>query len=95
MQIIRRQQTLPSYSVSRTSGAIYCGVPTADLGFECSWYDYTNKTHQREKQFTYTWEENFPYQVESVIRPLKNQNHKSSGMEDHFHLIRCSLASDV
>lgn len=39
--------TLPSYSLrERTSGAIYAGVPTVDLGLECSKDDYTNKVHQ-------------------------------------------------
>ena len=38
----RLQFTLPSYSRREsTSGAIYAGVPTVDLGLECSRDDYT------------------------------------------------------
>jgi len=50
MHDVRGQQTLPSYSLrERTSGAIYAGVPTVDLGLECSRDDCTNKTNQRKK----------------------------------------------
>ena len=46
MHDVRGQQTLPSYSLrERTSGAIYAGVPTVDLGLECSRDDCTNKTN--------------------------------------------------
>ena len=39
--------TLPSYSLrERTSGAIYAGVPTVDLGLECSREDYTKKKNK-------------------------------------------------
>ena len=39
--------TLPSYSLrERTSGAMYAGVPTVDLGLECSIDDYTTKNKQ-------------------------------------------------
>lgn len=42
--------TLPSYSLrERTSGAIYAGVPTVDLGLECNKDDYTNKECQKIK----------------------------------------------
>lgn len=37
--------TLPSYSLrERTSGAIYAGVPTVDLGLECSRDDCSKKS---------------------------------------------------
>lgn len=37
--------TLPSYSfLSKTSGAIYAGVPTVDFGCECSTDDCRSKT---------------------------------------------------
>ena len=39
--------TLPSYSLrERTSGAIYAGVPTVDLGLECSREDYNKKENK-------------------------------------------------
>jgi len=42
--------TFPSYSrLERTSGAIYAGVPTVDLGREWSKDDYiTNKKHSNK-----------------------------------------------
>ncbi len=87
---------MPSYSLrERTSGAIYAGVPTVDLGLECSRDDCTNKTNQRKFFFKYTSDKNFPYQVEYVIKPLNNQNHKSSGVEQGFHPVRCSPASNL
>ena len=37
--------TLPSYSfLSKTSGAMYAGVPTVDFGCECSTEDCKSKT---------------------------------------------------
>lgn len=39
------QYTFPSYSfLSKTSGAIYAGVPTVDFGCECSTDDWKGKT---------------------------------------------------
>jgi hypothetical protein len=41
--------TLPSYSRREsTSGAMYAGVPTVDLGFECSSDDCDEKTLQKK-----------------------------------------------
>lgn len=43
MSISNVRFTLPSYSLrERTSGAMYAGVPTVDLGLEWSSDDYTN-----------------------------------------------------
>lgn len=42
--------TLPSYSRREsTSGAMYAGVPTVDLGFECSSDDCNQKDHGGEE----------------------------------------------
>lgn len=39
--------TLPSYSrLERTSGAMYAGVPTVDLGLECSREDCKHKNEK-------------------------------------------------
>lgn len=46
----RLQFTLPSYSRREsTSGAIYAGVPTVDLGLECSRDDYTKDKKIKNK----------------------------------------------
>jgi hypothetical protein len=44
------QYTFPSYSfLSKTSGAIYAGVPTVDFGCECSTEDWKIKTMKMHK----------------------------------------------
>jgi hypothetical protein len=43
---------LPSYSRREsTSGAIYAGVPTVDLGLECSRDDYTKDKKIKNKKY--------------------------------------------
>jgi hypothetical protein len=43
--------TFPSYSRREsTSGAMYAGVPTVDLGFECSSDDCNHKDHGGEER---------------------------------------------
>lgn len=44
---------MPSYSrLERTSGAIYAGVPTVDLGLECS-RDDCKQINEKEKTSVY------------------------------------------
>lgn len=89
--------TFPSYSrLERTSGAIYAGVPTVDLGREWSKDDYiANKKHSEN------YNSNIKYYLELlssmilIIIPSNNQSHKFlSGVQD-FHLKGYFLASDL
>ena len=88
---------MPSYSLrERTSGAIYAGVPTVDLGLECSRDDYK----RGERKYLNNNSFHMHLIILSLISlfpvlPLNNQNHRFSDEEQGSHPTRYSLTSNL